>query len=229
MRRKPLITLYEARRLYGTENTTFARPRYVPEGACEWCGSPLPKGRTSCCCSECSRAFRDATSPVSYNNRGSVGGYRNHIMRRDNYTCQMCGEPHWRTNDYGIPLPTTDGNLDVHHKVRVADGGSDAPDNLVTLCRDCHKRIHSVGEKAESVDFSWQETGELSIEIRGNLSATARYFPSQETIKETAERLARRPLSRSEIEDIQILTKGGKAAFSKRQRNPGGYTEWRNE
>lgn len=72
-------------------------------------------------------------------------------------------------------------------------------------CRDCHKRIHSFGEKTEHADFSWQETGELSIEIQGDLSATARYFPSEETIKETAERLARRPLSRSEIEDIHTL------------------------
>lgn len=146
MNRKPLISLCKASKLYGAEATTFKRPRYVPEGVCEWCGSPLPnKRRKSCCSEECNRKFLNATCAVMYVNTGSAGGYRNHIMRRDNYTCQMCGTPHYEINENGIPLPTTDGYLDVHHKIRVVDGGTDAPDNLITLCRDCHKKIHGKG------------------------------------------------------------------------------------
>lgn len=56
MSRKPLIPLYKAQKLYGVEQTTFVRPRYVPEGACEWCGDPLPNKRRKSCCSEaCNR------------------------------------------------------------------------------------------------------------------------------------------------------------------------------
>lgn len=143
MERRRLITLYHAQEQYGTERTTFIRPRYVPEGSCEWCGSPIKnKRRTSCCCKECTDKFNLSTSSVYYYNSGSRGGYGNHILRRDNYTCQLCGEHHWEVNENGIPLPTTDGQLDVHHKIYVEYGGTDAPDNLITLCRECHKRVH---------------------------------------------------------------------------------------
>ena len=143
MKRKPLISLNQAQKLYGVEKTTFIRPRYMPDGACEWCGSPLlNKRRKSCCCEECTRKFLIATSSIMYANTGSAGGYRNHILRRDDYTCQKCGELHRKINENGIPLPTTDGELDVHHIIPVSEGGTDAPDNLITWCRKCHKEWH---------------------------------------------------------------------------------------
>lgn len=142
MSRKPLLPLHRAQQLYGIEKTTFPRPRYVPEGACEWCGSPLPKRRKSCCCEECTLNFYNATCAVMYANTGSAGGYRNHIFRRDNYTCQKCGTFHGLINENGIPLPTTDGLLDIHHKDPVSQGGTDNPDNLTTWCRYCHKEWH---------------------------------------------------------------------------------------
>ena len=141
MRRKPLIGLCEATRLYGS--VSVPRPRYVPDGCCEWCGQPITnKRRTSCCSAECTRNFNTATSTVYYANIGSRGGYGNHIMRRDNYTCQDCGEFHARYNSVLIPLPTTDGKLEIHHIKPVQFGGNDAPDNLVVLCKDCHKGRH---------------------------------------------------------------------------------------
>lgn len=144
MQRKPLIPLYKAITLYGKDKVVFKRPRYVPKGVCEWCGSLITnKRRTSCCCKECSQKFQIATSPVMYANQGSAGGYRNHIFRRDDYTCQKCGAIHRVINEYGIPLPTTDGKLDLHHILPVARGGTNNPDNLVTWCRDCHKRWHA--------------------------------------------------------------------------------------
>lgn len=143
MSRKPLISLYKAQELYGVEKTTFIRPRYVPEDSCEWCGILLPsKRRKSCCCEVCNRNFLNATCAAMYANTGSAGGYRNHIFRRDNYTCQKCGTFHAYINENGIPLPTTDGELDLHHIKPVSQGGSDEPDNLVTWCRDCHKEWH---------------------------------------------------------------------------------------
>jgi 5-methylcytosine-specific restriction endonuclease McrA len=143
MKRKPLISLSDAQRIYGTDKTTFVRPRYVPEGYCEWCGSQIMNKRMTCCCTKEHKLQYDIhTSSLYYANQGSRGGYGNHILRRDNYTCQLCGEHHWEVNENDIPLPTTDGHLDIHHKIYVENGGSDAPDNLITLCRECHKRVH---------------------------------------------------------------------------------------
>lgn len=142
MNRKPLINLSTAQKLYGKEKTTFPRPRFVPEGYCEWCGKKIEnKRRKSCCSPECSKKFAIATSPVMYANEGSAGGYRNHIMRRDMYTCTDCGELHVKYSEYDIPLPSTDGHLEIHHIEAVCDGGSDAPENLSTKCDVCHDKI----------------------------------------------------------------------------------------
>ena len=35
-----------------------------------------------------------------------------------------------------------DGNLNVHHIKPVSEGGGDEPENLITLCKNCHKEIH---------------------------------------------------------------------------------------
>lgn len=141
---RKLMSLSDAQKQYGVSKTTFVRPRYVPEGVCEWCGSIIMnKRRTSCCCPECSQKFAIATSSVMYANTGSASGYRNHIFRRDDYTCQCCKAPHREINENGIPLPTTDGLLELHHIIPVSQGGMDNPENLITLCRDCHKAVHS--------------------------------------------------------------------------------------
>lgn len=54
------------------------------------------------------------------------------ILERDRHTCRECG----RVPVYGYV------RLEVHHKRRVADGGSYKPWNLVTLCQHCHRRQH---------------------------------------------------------------------------------------
>ena len=50
------------------------------------------------------------------------------ILNRDKYTCQHC--------------KTKQGTLEVHHIVFRSNGGSDEPDNLITLCRHCHRELH---------------------------------------------------------------------------------------
>ena len=142
-KRRKLLPLSEAQKLYGTNNTTFIRPRYTNEGFCEWCGKEITnKRRMSCCSKECNQLFLENISSVYYVNTSSASGYRNHIFRRDNYTCQKCGKFCAKINEYGIPLPTTNGELDLHHKEPVSQGGDDNPDNLITWCRVCHKDWH---------------------------------------------------------------------------------------
>ena len=50
------------------------------------------------------------------------------VLNRDKYTCQHC--------------KTKQGTLEVHHIVFRSNGGSDEPDNLITLCRQCHRDLH---------------------------------------------------------------------------------------
>lgn len=50
------------------------------------------------------------------------------IRSRDNHRCRNCGR--------------TDVLLQVHHIVPLSRGGTNRDENLVTLCDECHKRIH---------------------------------------------------------------------------------------
>ena len=51
---------------------------------------------------------------------------RARILLRDQYTCQLC---------FRVFL---EHHLDVDHIIPKADGGTDDPANLRTLCRPCH-------------------------------------------------------------------------------------------
>ena len=53
---------------------------------------------------------------------------RSAILHRDNYTCQCCGKKNCR--------------LEVHHIKFRRNGGTDDEENLITLCKDCHKGVH---------------------------------------------------------------------------------------
>lgn len=46
MGRRALMPLHKAQEMYGVDKTTFICPRYVPEGACEWCGDESNKKAT---------------------------------------------------------------------------------------------------------------------------------------------------------------------------------------
>lgn len=133
-KRRPLPSLSYAIKKYGFE--PLMRPRYAPNGKCEWCGKVLTGRRTSVCCDDCRRVFSDA---VTWHSRG---GYGQHILRRDNFTCQDCGEFHAYLNSNGLYVPASDGELEIHHIVPVSVGGGDEPGNLVTLCKQCHKDRH---------------------------------------------------------------------------------------
>ena len=56
---------------------------------------------------------------------------------RDSYVkthpfCEICLEK-------GVAVPVEE----VHHKVPLAEGGSHARDNLISLCKSCHSEIHA--------------------------------------------------------------------------------------
>jgi hypothetical protein len=53
---------------------------------------------------------------------------RGNILERDDYTCQNCGARRY---------------LHVHHKKPLSEGGDNSNSNLITLCKDCHKKEHA--------------------------------------------------------------------------------------
>ena len=52
------------------------------------------------------------------------------ILDRDNYSCQHCK---------GV---SKDSKLEVHHIIFRSNGGSDEHENLITLCKTCHDKLH---------------------------------------------------------------------------------------
>jgi hypothetical protein len=65
------------------------------------------------------------------------------IQRRDNFTCQQCGDRNHKGRGSRI-------RLEVHHIVSVFEDPSRAfdPSNLTLLCADCHRKTHNFGSKA---------------------------------------------------------------------------------
>ena len=62
--------------------------------------------------------------------QGEQLGYENvkaYVKARDGFRCRNCG-----SRDH----------LEVHHIRQRKDGGSNRPDNLITLCHECHARHH---------------------------------------------------------------------------------------
>jgi len=52
-----------------------------------------------------------------------------YVLHRDGHQCQKC--------------KTKKGKLHVHHIVFRSNGGTNTPSNLITLCEDCHDRLHN--------------------------------------------------------------------------------------
>ena len=56
------------------------------------------------------------------------------VLERDGWRCQMCGSMQ---------------HLQVHHLKFCSQSGSDEEQNLITVCAECHVRIHSTGQDAK--------------------------------------------------------------------------------
>ena len=76
---------------------------------------------------------------------------RQQVLERDNYTCCECG--------------TSDKKLETHHKVARRYGGKDEIDNIITLCRKCHRIIEPPSRMGPITNPSYRPVGHLSLTI----------------------------------------------------------------
>ena len=135
--RRRFISLSEAVKTYGSEKVDYFAPRFEKDGQCPWCGGEVKNKRRRFCSDDCRHWFEN----VTVWNRGR-DPYSLRIIYRDNFTCQDCGEFRAMINEHGMTIPIDNG-LEVHHILPVSEGGSDDPANLITLCKECHRKRHS--------------------------------------------------------------------------------------
>lgn len=113
---------------------------------CKWCGKPLEAPRRSFCADKCSRAYSKAT----YFGRGvSALPYR--IACRDGFYCRGTQVDLAVTNRYGIRIPVSNKEAEIHHLILVSEGGSDHEANLITISKTLHRDYHAGKTYAKSI------------------------------------------------------------------------------
>jgi len=88
---------------------------------------------------------------VEYQQGDAMGFYnvKAAVLSRDNYTCQICGAQNTQ--------------LQVHHIRFKSHGGSDSMENLTTLCKDCHEKIHKNELKFNKKVKSFKHASHMNI------------------------------------------------------------------
>ncbi len=108
-----------------------AAPYQIVIFQCENCGkASLPDGRaldpTTAAQAACDARVQRAGEP----NRATIPtAIRRRVLARDGHRCAMPGCSHMRF-------------LEVHHRTARAQGGTNRPENLITLCSACHHLVH---------------------------------------------------------------------------------------
>jgi len=74
---------------------------------------------------------------------------RKKIIKRD-CKCDICGSKE---------------SLVVHHKIKYKDGGKNIPNNLITLCKNCHSKLHTL-ERFYNNNYSYRDYNRLANELR---------------------------------------------------------------
>lgn len=77
-------------------------------------------------------SYTETTTKI-YKRSGKVKGW---VLRRAKGLCELCTEPAPFLKPNGEPF------LEVHHLIRLKDGGSDTVENCVALCPNCHRYLH---------------------------------------------------------------------------------------
>ena len=140
-------------------------------------------------------------SGTEYQNGEQAGFWnvREYVLYRDGHKCQHCGGK------------SKDKILNVHHVISRTDGGTNKPDNLITLCEKCHKDYHagkielnikkSKGFKAETIMsiLRWKIVDRL-MELGNVVNVTYGYLTKSNRID--------LKLNKSHINDAFVIAGG---------------------
>ncbi len=85
---------------------------------------------------------------------------RKRIFQESNSRCAIC-----ENADIAV--------LDIHHIVSVKDGGADAPENLVVLCANCHRKVTHGFLSREEVLAAKRSASTLGSTARGHQRRSA--------------------------------------------------------
>lgn len=105
---------------------------------CKWCGKELPAGRRSFCKDSCSRNYSKATFT-----KRTLATLPYRIACRDRFFCQISGVDLAQYNRHGVRIPTSNGELAIHHLIYVSQNGTDHQQNLLTVSAEVHRAYHS--------------------------------------------------------------------------------------
>lgn len=116
---KPTVSQTKHRLSY-TKNNSLSEGRFYCSENCK-CACPIFNQK------RWPRGFKKATS------REVTPLLRQLVLKRDDYTCQMCG------------ITSETAELHVHHilSYKLNKMQANDPDNCVTLCKKCHKLVHA--------------------------------------------------------------------------------------
>lgn len=131
------LSLYEYEKAFGEELGFATSDFREDKRLCKWCNQKLAGRRTSFCSDRCSRNYGKAT----FFKRGiATLPYR--IASRDRFYCRVTGADLALTNRFGVRIPASEHQVEIHHLVFVSEGGSDHETNLVTVAKQVHKDYH---------------------------------------------------------------------------------------
>ncbi len=106
--------------------------------------TPKPKGSI--------KPDKTFTTTTSYYRDPEVRAW---VLFENDGACEAC--------DNKAPFTTTDGSpfLEVHHLVRLADGGPDVVDNAIAVCPNCHRRLHYSSDRNTYLDKIYAKNSRL--------------------------------------------------------------------
>ncbi len=117
------------------------------------------------------------------------------VLVRDSHTCQKC--------------KATKVPLQVHHIVFRSQGGSDRPSNLITLCNNCHSKVHNgVSSNTFKVNAdSYKDSGLLNSIMKSLYKEYAVHIPTYKYFGyETKEFREKMKLSKTHSNDAFVLS-----------------------
>lgn len=125
-------------------------PYFGTPGVCRGCGKPLPQGRRAWCSDECSDAYQRAHIWASA---------RQIALRRDGHRCVTCG------STSGLEV----NHIDPRVGAGYLSGCWNHPENLETLCHDCHVKVTNAQMAARRSSGFVQESLDVAPDAVGSL------------------------------------------------------------